>query len=209
MKGTDQRKTFLIKRMLEAKEVEINLKKSSLVYKIKNLFAKGKDGEKHTIELLKKTLEKKETEELENMLLEKEDSLLLLEKKAKTPEEKEKIKQAINLVNEIKNKEGKREKIGRAIGFKKEEIIKREKEIEKKEKSKKMIQKIKTPKNKEKIIKKITGKESKKITEKKEIGIKKETKKKKGLTKKRIKKGTKKFVADKKEKDSVSFITPA
>jgi len=206
---TGQRKTFLIKRMLEAKEVEINLKKSSLVYKIKNLFAKGKNGGKRTIELLKKTLEKKETEELENMLLEKEENLLLLEKKVKVPEEKEKIKQAITLVNEIKNKEGKREKIGRAIGFKKEEIIKLEKEIEKKEKSKKIIQKIKTPENEEKGIKKIIGKKSKKTTGKKETGTKKASKKKKGSTRKRIKKIAKKSVTDKKEKDAVSFITPA
>jgi hypothetical protein len=156
----EERKQVLIKKMIEAKKIELGIKEKSFVYKLKSLFLKPKKiNEK--IKELKEALEKKDVEELEYMILQKESSLLSLKKKAREPKEKEKLDEIIKELNEIKKKESKREKIGREVGFEKKEIKKLKEEIEKKVPEEKKKKKRKKRKRKQKKKKKKTEKKEK------------------------------------------------
>jgi unconventional prefoldin RPB5 interactor 1 len=194
-KGT-KKKELLINKMLEAKRIELENKKKMFIYKIKNIFSKPKKTEEEKINELKKSLEKKEAEELEYMIAGKEGSLRLLEKRVKNKEQKEKIKELIKLAKKIKKGEGEREKIGREIGLRKKEVKELEKEIEKK-------------------VKKTAGKKQKSVfTEKEKKGRKKIGKRKTRLIGKVKKKTEKKGKKQKKgikaetEQKEIKFTSP-
>ncbi|MBU2476900.1 hypothetical protein KKG83_05505 [Candidatus Micrarchaeota archaeon] len=196
-------KDFLLNLMLEAKRIELENKKKMVIFKIKNFLVKPKKTETEIIESLKKSLEKKEAEDLEYMIAAKEGSLALLEKRIEGKKEKETIKELVKIAKEVKNKGGKREKIGIEIGLKKKEMTELEKEIQ---------EKVKTYYPKEKAKEETeTAKEKKEKTikpksaEEKEAKQKKTRKKKKAV--KRIKKGKKK-PERKRKKEKISFTSP-
>ncbi len=226
-KEENQRKSFLIKKMLEAKEIEIKSKEKNFLNKIKHFFIKPKETEKEKIDLLKKSLETKEVEELEEMILEKEESILALKKVVETTE-KEKLKEIIKVLNEIKNQEGEREKIGREVGLKKKEVkeieqelIRKMREMTKEEKSGKITQKkeIKTGKTTQKKrmqpekttakkVKKISRKTKNKKEKKKKTKKIKKSSKGKQKKKERGKKITKHAKEEMEKKEEISFTSP-
>ena len=197
-----EKKQFLIKKMLEAKKIEIENNRQNVLYKIKSLFSKPEKPAKERITALKKSLEKKDAEELEYMILQKEGSLLLLEKRVGNLEEKNKLKELIKELNEIKKGKGKREKIAIEVGFEKKEIKELKAELEKfKEKVKPLKEKIKKGIETEKpLVKRKREKRAKrKKPLKKKKSLQKEIKKPAGKRKKAIEKG---------KKEKIKFISP-
>lgn len=128
------RKDFLINQMLEAKRIELENKKKSLLNRLKNIFSKPKRTKEQKISSLKKFLEKKDAKELEYMILEKEESILSLKKKIKDVKQEQKLNRITKLLYEMKKKEGKRTKIGREIGLERKEVTELEKELKEREK---------------------------------------------------------------------------
>lgn len=211
----EKRKQALIKKMLEAKKIEIENNEKNVIYKITNLFSKPKKTAKERIDALNKSLEKKEADELEYMILQKEGSLLLLEKRVSNPEEKLKLKELIDELNELKKKEGKREKIAREVGFKKKEIKELKKEVEEKV----VIDKPEPEKTeiKEKTAQAFSGKKAgKNKSKEKKVKIKPGRKKaktslkkkNKALKKAEEKKTAKQVKAEKGKKTEIRFTSP-
>ncbi len=205
----EQKKDFLIKKMLEAKGIEIDNKNKMVIFKIKNIFSKPKKTKKERLTALKKSLEKKEIEELEYMIANKEKSLVLLEKRLKSKTKKAKIKEMIKLAKEIKKKEGKRERIGREVGFRKKEITELEKALKEKERKllKKEVKIIKKERALEKTEREIEEEETEEPVRKKRFIRKGKRKKiKEKIIKKKIKR---KFRLKKKTgKKEIGFISP-
>ncbi|PIN98551.1 MAG: hypothetical protein COT90_03715 [Candidatus Diapherotrites archaeon CG10_big_fil_rev_8_21_14_0_10_31_34] len=225
----NKRKQDLINKMLEAKRIEITNNQRNVIFKITNLFSKPKKPLEERITALKKSLEKKDAEELEYMILQKEGSLLLLEKRVNIQEEKNKLKEIIDELNELKKNEGKREKIAREVGFKKKEIKELKKEVESKvviDKPEEADEKIK-PKQPLNLLKKTLSKQpfskstlGKKVeqkgkektaktkSEKRRVKSRKTKQKKKFLKETQEKKDSKKIKEIKTEKKEIKFISP-
>ncbi len=199
----NKRKEKLIALMIEAKKIEIKNNQKNFFYKIKNFISKPEKKPEKRIKALKENLQKKDAEELEYMILQKEGSLLLLEKRIKEEKDKNKLKELIDELNKIKKNEGKREKIAREIGFQKKEIKKLQEELKKKMKPEKTREKKKEP-EKEMLPEKKELVE-KKIETKKE-GIKKKSKGKK--KEKKEKKTERKKKKGKKKKAEIEFTSP-
>ncbi len=206
MEKEQQKKNLLISKMLEAKRIELGIIENQLLYKLKILFKKPEKTKSQKINELKKSLEKKETDELELMLVEKEHALIKLETTVKEKKDKEKLKEVIKLVEKIKNSEGERGKIGMEIGLKRKEIKELKKEVEQKLKDITREKTILTPKKKK--IKKTEIKKGKKTKKKKEKNsstlLKKRKKEKVSGSSRKLKKKTKIEM----KKPKISFSSP-